>query len=106
MIGKIIHGRKRGYLDLNVGVAYFSRIGRGSYSFVDEDVPELNDAHTAGIPFEAMAYTSKLPIGVGIGFAGNLNVNQPYINLQIQLRLGNPIVRKHATLSRNRIIEI
>lgn len=106
MMGKIIHGRKRGFLDLNIGAAYFSRKPITSY-YNNENITEqkVREVHTVGIPFEAMAYTSTFPIGIGLGVAGNLNANQPNVNFVIQLRLGNPILRKYAVLNRNRIVD-
>lgn len=101
MMGKIIHSRKRGFLDLSIGAAYTSRKPITSY-YNNENVTEeqVREVHTAGIPFEAMAYTSKFPVGIGIGIAGNINANQPNVNLVIQMRLGNPILKKHTILNR------
>lgn len=106
MIGKLWKGKKRGFFELNFGLSYFSRKENGSYAS-DEGINEwerIHEVHTVGIPFEATANTSKLPIGIGIGIVGNLNVNQPYAGLLIRFRLGNPVLRKHRLLKRQVIV--
>jgi hypothetical protein len=76
--------------------AYFIRKENGNYTFFTPnsgDWYRVHQVHTVGIPFEAMAYTLKLPVGIGIGLVGNLNLNQPYFDFLLRTRFGNPALK-------------
>lgn len=106
LLSHLRKGKRRGYFDLNVGLAAFGRkardpwlsIGWGPYSSTKEEVREI---HTVGIPFDLSVNTARGFLGVGIGIVGNLNLNQPYAGFNLRFRFGNPIKEKHSTPKRN-----
>ena len=93
--GKLRKGKNAGFWDLNFGLSYYGRIP------IDYLTPSHNakvrEVHTMGIPFEASVFSSKLPLGLGVGIAGNLNIVQPYIGLLVSVRIGNPVSKLHST---------
>lgn len=103
-MGKFYAGGESGFFDLNVGLSYFgseTRTPIQSGSFWDGShvsSTKVDNVNTFGIPLEAMYYTSRLPVGVGVGFIGNLNIEQPYIGVQFCARFGNPVVNKRSNL--------
>jgi hypothetical protein len=105
-VGKLYKDKNSGFWDLNVGISYVGREARTttqSGSFWDgtsSTSVKIDRAETFGIPFEATFYGSKFPFGAGIGIAGNLNVEQPYIGLSFRLRLGTPVLKTHSTSKR------
>lgn len=87
MVGKMYKVKNSMFWEMNAGLSYFGR--KYFFSFTNGNV-RVDD--TFGIPFEATIYSAMSPFGVGIGIAGNLNVNQPYIGLTLSMRFGNPLL--------------
>lgn len=99
-VGKLYKGKNHGFWDLSTGLSYFGRkIVTGANWFGTSSL-KVSQTHTYGIPFEATFYASKIPVGVGIGIAGNLNLDQPCIGLLFRMRFGNPVLKIHSTLKR------
>lgn len=103
MVGKLYKDKNSGFWDVNVGLAYIgskTKTSVTSGSFWDgsyaSSVKEIG-TETFGIPFDATFYGSKLPFGVGVGIAGNLNLDRPYLGLLVRMRFGNPVRKKHST---------
>ncbi len=100
LIGYLAQGKRRGFCEINAGLGFFGRKAREPWlnlgwgiSPVKEPVREV---HTIGIPFDISINTSRGIVGLGFGFVGNLNLNQPSGGINIRLRFGNPVKKNYA----------
>ncbi|MFK7784502.1 MAG: hypothetical protein AB8B56_05295 [Crocinitomicaceae bacterium] len=98
-VGKLFESKGRFFLDMNVGVSYVdlmtetflvSPFGEGTNEL------KVSASKTVGIPFEIIWYNRTNPLGLGVGFVGNMNIEQPYFGGFIGMRIGNPIRKSHS----------
>jgi len=98
-VGKLFECKRRFFLDMNVGISYVDLItetilvtpfGEGTNELM------VSESRTVGIPFELIWYNDTNPLGLGVGFVGNLNSEHPYFGGFIGMRIGNSVRKSHS----------